>query len=176
MMTELFIVLGLLLGAFALGYLMLERRPAYGAYYGLARLAGGKLDIGPVDFATLTRRRSGNDALVCPPGHCPGAKADWEAKIYDLAPGELLARVTKVALAEPKTSLVDGGTDRDHTARFVQYSRRMHFPDTIDVEAVPAGASKSTLAIYSRSLLGSRDFGVNKSRVARWLEALERSS
>src|SRR6266581_1080926 len=175
-MTTLFIVIGLLLVAGAAGYALLEKRPGYGAYFGLARLAGGKLDIGSVDFATLARRRSGNDALVCPPGHCHGARADREAKIYDMAPEELLARMKKVALAEPKTRLVDGGTDRDPAARFVQYSRRMHFPDTIDVNVMPAGAGQSTLAIYSRSLLGSRDFGVNKARVARWLEALERRS
>ncbi len=52
----------------------------------------------------------------------------------------------------------------------------MHFPDTIDVNVMPAGAGQSTLAIYSRSLLGSRDFGVNKARVARWLQALEQDS
>jgi len=60
-------------------------------------------------------------------------------------------------------------------ARFVQYSRLMRFPDTIDVEVFPVGTDQSTLAIYSRSLVGYSDLGVNRARIARWLAALERS-
>jgi uncharacterized protein (DUF1499 family) len=51
----------------------------------------------------------------------------------------------------------------------------MRFPDTIDVEVVPVGDDKSTLAIYSRSLVGRSDFGVNRARIARWMAALEKS-
>ena len=42
-------ILALLLVAIALGYLLLEKRPGYGAYYGLAKLSGALLDTGPVD-------------------------------------------------------------------------------------------------------------------------------
>ena len=49
----------------------------------------------------------------------------------------------------------------------------MRFPDTIDIEVFPAGQRQSTLAIYSRSLLGRKDFGVNRARIARWLAALD---
>jgi uncharacterized protein (DUF1499 family) len=174
MMQTLSIAAGLLLAALAIGCLLLERRPGYGAYYGLAKLTGAKLDIGPVDFAALSRRASRNDALACPPGCCPSAKPDWEAKAYDMSPAELLERVTKAALAEPNTGRLSGA-DRDRTGRFVQHSRVMRFPDTIDVEVFPMGENKSTLAIYSRSLLGRRDFGVNRARVARWLAALDKS-
>jgi len=169
-MTALFVLL-VLLALVALGHLLLEKRPGYGAYYGIAKLSGAKLDIGPVDFATLTRRRSGNDALVCPSGYCPAAASDWDAKTYAISPTELLARLNAIALAEPRTRLIDKS---DHVARFIQYSHLMRFPDTIDVEVLPAGGSGSTLAIYSRSLVGSRDFGVNRARVARWLAALDR--
>lgn len=171
MMTALFVLIGLL-ALVGLGYLLLEKRPGYGAYYGVAKLSGAKLDIGPVDFATLTRRRSGNDALVCPPGHCPAAASDWDAKTYAMGPDRLIGRIKTIALAEPRTRLIDGAAE---SARFVQYSRLMRFPDTIDVQAFPAGAGQSTLAVYSRSLVGSRDFGVNRARVARWLAALERT-
>jgi uncharacterized protein (DUF1499 family) len=37
---------------------------------------------------------------------------------------------------------------------------------------LPAGAGRSTLAIYSRSLVGRKDFGVNRARIQRWLAAL----
>src|SRR5256885_7347171 len=39
-----------------------------------------------------------------------------------------------------------------------------------------AASNQSTLAIYSRSLLGRKDFGVNSARVARWLAALNAST
>jgi uncharacterized protein (DUF1499 family) len=158
--------------ALVIGYLLLEKRPGYGAYYGIAKLTGAKLDTGRVDFATLARRPTRNDALVCPPGFCGGAKANWEARIYDVAPRELLDRVRRVALAEPDTRTIDSDKDPDRVARFIQYSRRLRFPDTIDVEVIPVGDNKSTLAIYSRSLVGLGDAGVNRKRVERWLKAL----
>jgi uncharacterized protein (DUF1499 family) len=33
---------------------------------------------------------------------------------------------------------------------------------------------QATLAIYSRSLIGHGDFGVNRARIERWLAALAR--
>jgi len=48
----------------------------------------------------------------------------------------------------------------------------MRYPDTIDIEVLSAGTNQSTVAIYSRSLVGSLDFGVNRKRVERWLAAL----
>jgi hypothetical protein len=53
------------IAAGVIGYVLLEKRPGYGAYYGIAKLTGAGLDIGPVDFKTLRRRTSPNDALVC---------------------------------------------------------------------------------------------------------------
>ena len=57
--------------------------------------------------------------------------------------------------------------------RFLQLTRLMRFPDTIDAEVLPAGDNQSTLAIYSRSLVGRKDFGVNRARLERWYSALD---
>src|SRR3954453_9621421 len=102
-MKALAIILGLLLIAGMVAYALLEKRPGYGAYYGLAKLTGSRLDIGPVNWAKLTRHATPNDALVCPAGHCPHAKSDSEPKIYRVSSAELLAHTGKVALAEPDT-------------------------------------------------------------------------
>lgn len=171
-MTTLAIIVALLLVAGAIGYLLLEKRPGYGAYYGLAKLMGGRLDIGAIDWGRLKRRATPNDALVCTSALCPNAAPDEEPKTYSMAPAELLARVKTIARAQPNTTELSGEPGRDRTARFIQYTRTMRFPDTIDVEVFPAGAG-STLAIYSRSLLGRKDFGVNRARVRRWLKALD---
>jgi uncharacterized protein (DUF1499 family) len=163
-------IAALLIAAGILVYLRLEKRPDYGAWYGVAKLSGAPLDVGPVDWATLTRQGRRNDALVCPSGHCPNAMPDQEAKIYAMPPDQLLARVTDIVRAESNTRALDSASGR---ARFIQYTRLMRFPDTIDVEALSAANGQSTLAIYSRSLVGRKDFGVNGARVERWLTKLD---
>ena len=170
-MTTLAIIIVLLLVAGAIVYLLLEKRPGYGAWYGLAKLTGSRLDIGPVDWARLTRHDTPNDALVAPASHSPNARPDWEPKLYALRPDELLARLRRVALAEPDTRELPG--DPPRAARFLQHTRLMRFPDTIDAEVLPVGENQSTLALYSRSLIGRKDFGVNRARLTRWLAALD---
>jgi uncharacterized protein (DUF1499 family) len=174
-MKTIWLATGLVLAAaLAIGYVLIEKRQAL--YERLANLGGARLDMGPVDFVTLHRRDSPNDALVCPPGHCRNAKPDWEAKTYDAPPAQLRARLTTIALAEPNTQTLPCLPACEGALRLVQYSRIMRFPDTIDVDVLPVGDDKSTLAIYSRSLLGYGDFGVNRARIARWLAALEKAS
>jgi uncharacterized protein (DUF1499 family) len=172
-MQTLAVVLGVLLVAGAAGYLLLEKRPGYGAWYGIAKLTGSRLAIGRVDWATLRRSPTPNDALICPPAVCPNANADADAKVYPVTPAELLANIKRVALAEPLTSELECDPDCDRVARILQLTWLMRYPDTADIEvfAAPGGA---TLAIYSRSLVGGSDFGVNRKRIERWLAALER--
>ena len=164
------VIISLLVAIAAIIYALLEKHPVYGVYYGIAKRTGSRLDIGPVDWATLTRHATPNDALVCPASHCPNAKADEEAKVYPLAPTDLLARVKRVALAEPDTKEL--APDRERGARFVQVTRLMRYPDTVDLEVIPVGENQSTLALYSRSLVGRKDFGVNRARLQRWLAAV----
>src|SRR5262245_25705851 len=141
-------------------------------YASIARFVGTRQDMGPIDFGTLQRRTTMNDALACPPTHCPLAKPDLEPGTFAMPTAALRARAADIALAQPRTGLLHGGPPCDGPDRYVQYSSIMRFPDTIDVEILPVGDDKSTIAIYSRSLLGSYDFGVNRARIARWLAAL----
>jgi uncharacterized protein (DUF1499 family) len=172
-MRTLAIILAFLIVAGAVGFMLLEKRPGYGAYYGLAKLMGSRLDIGPVNWSTLTRHATPNDALVCPASHCPNAKPDAEPKIYSLAPAELLAKLKRIALAEPDATELTCGADCDRAARILQHTRLMRFPDTIDIEVIAVTDNQSTLAVYSRSLIGRSDFGVNRARIDRWLGALD---
>jgi uncharacterized protein (DUF1499 family) len=165
------VIVVLLVIVLAVAFMLVEKRPGYGVYYGLAKLTGSRLDIDPVDWAKLTRHATPNDALVCPAGRCPNAKADWEPKTYAMSPSELLARFRKIAVAEPDTRELTGASDNG--ARFLQLTRLMHYPDTVDVEVFRVGDKQSTLAIYSRSLIGRKDFGVNRARITRWLAALD---
>lgn len=168
------LLLGVAAGALIFAASRLETRPGFGVWYGIAKLTGARLDIGPTDFATLIRRASPNDALVCPPERCPHAKPDAVAPVYAMPPAQLLARLRRVALAEPGVEELPRGADSGGGAlRLVQRSRLFRYPDTIDIEVFPAGAGGSTLAIYSRSLVGYGDMGVNRARVTRWLAQID---
>jgi uncharacterized protein (DUF1499 family) len=153
-------------------YLLLEKPAPYGAWYGLARLTGSRPDIDRVNWATLTRHKTPNDALACPATLCPNAQPDFEPGIYPIEPVALLTLLKEIGRAEPDTGELSCEPDCDRIARFLQRTRVLRFPDTIDIEVFPAPGG-STLAIYSRSLIGRRDFGVNRARITRWLAALE---
>ena len=169
----LFVIVGVVM-LIALALLLLERRPGYGVYYGIAKLTGSPVDIGPVKFETLTRHATPNDALVCPLYLCRNTRPDSVAHTYDLSPDDLLPRLKAVALAEPNVGELYCAQACGEIARFVQYARLMRFPDTVDIAVFPTDGGRATLAIYSRSLIGRHDSGVNAARVKRWLVTLER--
>lgn len=127
----------------------------------------GPADLGDVDFATLVRRDTPNDALACLPEFC-SAKADIPAPVIALPVAQAFPAVEQALLREPRVSLAAADPAQD-TLRFVQRSRLMGFPDTINVRLV-ATAGGSAVLIYSRSQLGKADMGVNLARVKRWAD------
>ena len=126
----------------------------------------GSPDLGSVDFATLKRRTTPNDALICPRDVCPQAQADAEPAVFPVPGARLRSLVSEVALAEPGTSLLDRGQEQD---RYLVRTRFMRFPDTVAVEVFDRGQDSSTVALYSRSQIGRSDFGVNRRRLERWV-------
>lgn len=132
----------------------------------------GPPDLGPVDFATLERRRSPNDALVCRGEECPKAKADRAAKVYPVPGERLRAIVREVALAQPGVEPVFSERWADHD-RYVARTRIMRYPDTIDVAVFGLTDATSTLALYSRSQIGRSDLGANRARLDAWLAAID---
>lgn len=142
--------------------------PELGFWGAVARALHGRQDLGPADFATLRRRPSGNDALIRPPDFCPAA-ADADAPVFALAPSELDARLRAMALAD--TDVTELADSRPLHRRFAQHTRLMRYPDVVDAVVLPAEGG-ATLALWSRSLVGRKDFGVNRARLKRWISAL----
>jgi uncharacterized protein (DUF1499 family) len=56
---------------------------------------------------------------------------------------------------------------------YVQRTRFLRFPDLVTVRFVPVDDAHSTLAIYSRSVWGKGDMGVNRKRVGEWLARVQ---
>ncbi len=140
------------------------------AFGGLERVWAllGPPDLGPVVLETLERRAAPNDALACPEDLCR-AQSDITPPVYAVDSGALKAAMARVIASEQDVTKVE---DAGRSERYIQRTKWMRFPDTIVVRYVPLGAGQSTLALYSRSQLGYGDLGVNRARIARWLEKL----
>ncbi len=74
----------------------------------------------------------------------------------------ILARLTKIALATPRTEILS-----DDPLQFVTRSKAMGFPD-ITYAAIHDGR----LVLHASLVFGRKDFGVNKARILDWLDRL----
>jgi uncharacterized protein (DUF1499 family) len=134
----------------------------------------GPSDLGTVNFETLKRRTSPNDALACPSGLC-AAKSDVAPPVFAVSAPELMKAFAKVIASEPLVTQV-ASDESGFNARYVQRTKIMRFPDTVNVRFIDLGDGRSTIALYSRSQLGESDFGVNRARIERWLGKLQKEA
>ncbi len=163
------IVLGAAFLLVAAGAFMTSQSAPFGFWQAIGRATGTRADLDPIDFATLERRSSPNDALVCPEDVCPKARADRPAPEFAMSVGQLKERLGAAILAEPRVQAL--AAPSENHLRFVQRSFLMRYPDVVDVLVLPRGEARSTLALYSRSAVGHSDLGVNRARLERWLAA-----
>lgn len=124
----------------------------------------------PMDVAHLARPSSPNTALAAPAGFAP--QPDIVTPPYDLAPDALFVLVQAVAATEPRTYQA-ALYAAQHQVHYVARSAVFNFPDLIMVQVQSAGPGGSFLIIYSRSVYGRSDLGVNRKRVATWLAAVQ---
>lgn len=133
----------------------------------LGRGEAGLPPAAPLDFDRLAQPRSPNACLAAPAGH-PWAQLTTPP--YATPPQALFDALLDVAAAEPRTMRRDMPR-AGMRAQWVQRSAMANFPDLIHAEVRPASAG-AVLHLYSHSLLGWSDMGVNRARVSRWLAAL----
>ena len=128
-------------------------------------------DVESVDFAALKLTDRPNQFLMCPPEFC-GADPHADSPVFDVSVEQLrLVRWREVLAAQPRVELV--AEDQDgRQFDYVQRSARFRFPDIITVRFISVSPSQSTLAIYSRSVYGKSDLGVNRERIEVWLQNL----
>ena len=152
-----------------LGLALGQRAPApFGLWQGLGAALGGAGDLGPVDFTTV-RPRFGS-ALICPPDLCVGTPGAVASPLFTISAERLTAKLRRVALAEwGLEELPASGPDH---LRFVRRSAILRLPDVIDARIVSRSSGAATPALYSRPALGLLDFGANRRRLERWMEAL----
>ncbi len=123
------------------------------------------------DFGTLKLKPTRNQFLMLPEGFAAVAKAHETSPVFGKTPDALYGRLESVIAAEPRVEWLSEDRNQGRM-ELVQRSRIFRFPDRVSIAVLSANA-KATLAIYSRAEVGGLDFGVNKTRVLRWVAALE---
>jgi Protein of unknown function (DUF1499) len=127
-------------------------------------------EVAPTDFAQILRRASGNDSLACPTDLCRAA-SDRATPVLPIPVERLAAAWRRTLAAQPSVTLMRSDPGQAQFD-YVQRTRWMRYPDIVTVRFIGLDAGRSTLALYSRSVYGRGDMGVNRRRVDSWLERL----
>lgn len=134
-----------------------------------AKGPGGLPPPEPVDFATLRLPSSPNTCLAAPAGFPQAHLASPPLPVDAAAAWPVLRRLGE---GFPRTWLLAEWPERMQ-AQWVVRSSLMNYPDIVAAELTPGGPAGAGIFLYSRSLFGHSDFGVNRSRVEAWLAALD---
>ncbi len=136
-----------------------------------AAMGASGLPVPPLMDAThIERPATPNTALAAPADFSP--RPDIATAVYPVPAARLFAAIGRVAASQPRTYPA-----ADYAANLQRHwvvrSAVFNFPDLIMVQAMPRSADASTLLLYSRSVYGYGDFGMNRRRITRWLAALD---
>jgi uncharacterized protein (DUF1499 family) len=123
-----------------------------------------------MQVAQIVRPSSPNTALAAPAGFTP--PPDVVTPRYNIAADALFALVQGVAVSQPRTYQAALYPDQLQV-HYVVRSALLNFPDLVMVQVRPEGPDGSDLIMYSRSIYGRSDFGVNRKRVEAWLAAIQ---
>lgn len=123
-----------------------------------------------LDMSHIERPNSPNSALAAPAGTQP--LPDIVTPTYDVPASQLYAAVVITAAAQERTFLAAEYPEQ-RQVHFVARSAVLNFPDLVAAQVGDTAPGHSTLVLYSRSVYGYSDFGVNRQRVIAWLAALQ---
>jgi len=123
-----------------------------------------------MDTAHIIRPASPNTALAAPEGFRPAP--DIVTPGYPVPAARLLELIQREAVSQPRTFQAALYPDRLQV-HYVARSAVLNFPDLVMVQVRDDGLGRSNLILYSRSVYGYGDFGVNRKRVETWLGGLQ---
>lgn len=135
----------------------------------LGRGPAGLPPPAPVDFATLRLPASPNAHLAAPPGAT--AERHETVPLLGLPPDRAWAVLRTLGDGMPRVWKLAEWPDQ-RQAQWVARSRLMNYPDLVNAAIVEL-AQGTGLFLYSRSLIGWSDLGVNAARVAAWRAAFQ---
>jgi uncharacterized protein (DUF1499 family) len=135
-----------------------------------AQGAGGLPRPVPMDVIHIERPATPNTALAAPEDFKPAP--DILTPVFPVGPARLYQAVLAVAAAQPRT-FIAAAFPGEGQAHFVVRSAWFNFPDLVTAQIGGHGQAASTLILYSRSVYGYSDLGVNRRRLKVWLGALQ---
>lgn len=125
-----------------------------------------------VDPLSVAPPDSPNWALAAPAGVETVGRATHRTPSYAATPQAALAAFDAAIRAEPRVERVERSGETPVDATYVQRSLMFRFPDVVSVRALDLGDGRASLAVYSASVYGYGDLGVNDARMTRLLEAV----
>ncbi|HVY14083.1 MAG TPA: DUF1499 domain-containing protein [Rhodopila sp.] len=123
----------------------------------------------PMDATAIVRPATPNTALAGPESLKP--IPDIFVPPFPVSPDRLFTLIRTVAASEPRTYEAAIYPDR-RQVDYVVRSAVFNFPDLVMVQVLPEGQDGSDLILWSRSVYGHSDLGVNHKRLITWLAAL----
>jgi len=124
------------------------------------------------DMTKIERTSTANTYLAGPAGMRPEPDMTIEAQAL---PAPELYEKARVTFGGMPRTFVAAEFPRQRQLHYVVRSEILNFPDLVTVQVNPAGADHATIVIWSRSVYGRSDFGVNRERTKAWLAALQQS-
>lgn len=92
---------------------------------------------------------------------------------FPFNPSDLARAIDRAAMAEPRARRLSASADGLWTT-YEHRSAMMGFPDYTSVKISGSADRHSELVIFGRSRFGRSDFGVNRQRIDRWIDAVDR--
>ncbi len=132
--------------------------------------AGGLPTPTLLDMTHIQRPASPNTALAAPPVADPAP--DIVTPVFPVPASRLYEAVIAVAATQPRIFLA-AAYSAERQVHFVARSAWLNFPDLITAQIGETGRETSTLVLYSRSVYGYSDLGVNRQRLSAWLAAVQ---
>ena len=123
----------------------------------------------PMDMTRIERPATPNTFLAGPADMRPAPDAVVEP--WPLPARGLFAAARTVIERQPLVFVAAVFPDQLQ-AHYVVRSALLNYPDLVTVRVLPVNGTRATLTVWSRSVYGRRDFGVNKQRTEAWLAAL----
>lgn len=119
------------------------------------------------NFSQITLPQSPNYCIVAPGGD--NNKRWLTPKTYKLSKTLLMTHWEKMIGQQDRVTLI---RREDDQIKYSQRSKLFNFIDIIVVQFNELNDNHSSLSIYSSSVKGYWDFGVNCKRIRRWLQPL----
>jgi uncharacterized protein (DUF1499 family) len=127
----------------------------------------------PMDIAGIERPSTPNTFLAGPAGMRPEPD---EVIAEQPVPAEALYDKSRDVFSGQPRTYVAAEFAGQLQIHYVVRSAVLNFPDLVTVQVNQAGSNRSTLVIWSRSVYGRSDIGVNRQRTKAWLAALQLSN